>query len=72
LIQEICGPNVMIIDNGPAIAKQTARMLEQRNLLNSLDHSGEVTFYSSGDTVQVKNTLHKLWPEPINEVIQID
>jgi glutamate racemase len=72
LIQEICGPNVVILDNGLAIAKQTARMLEQQNLLTSVAQCGEVTFYTSGDAAQVKMILHKLWPEPINEVIQTE
>lgn len=72
LIQKICGPSIMILDNGLAIAKQTARMLEQRNLLHSVAQSGEVTFYTSGDAELVKIILHKLWPEPINEVIQTE
>lgn len=48
LIQEIAGHQVRVIDPAPAVAKQTARLLEARALKNPSSSKGELEFYTSG------------------------
>ena len=47
LIQEIAGHQVRVIDPAPAVAKQTARLLEARALKNPSYSKGELEFYTS-------------------------
>lgn len=55
LIEEICGPDVRVIDPAPAVARQTRRLLELHNLLAEGGQTPEVHFYTSGDA----STLHQ-------------
>lgn len=48
LIQEIVGPDVQVIDPAPAIARQTRRLLEQREWLAGTDQEGHLHFVTSG------------------------
>ncbi len=47
-IGKIAGPDVQIIDAGAAVARQTERVLSQRQLLNSEGHGGRISAMSSG------------------------
>lgn len=49
LIQEITGPAVRVIDPAPAIARQTARLLQANQLLADNAAPGWVRFLTSGD-----------------------
>lgn len=49
LIQEIVGEQARVIDPAPAVARQTFRMLEQRNLLNHSNKKGALEFATSGE-----------------------
>jgi glutamate racemase len=62
LIQKIGGPGLIIIDTGAAVAKQTARVLEQQRLANPGLKPGSDTFYTSGDPETVTPIVRKLWP----------
>ena len=53
-IRKIVGDNVTIIDSGFAVAKQTQRILEKQNLLNS----------------EIENTTHQLFTNSDPEVLR--
>src|SRR5687767_10377327 len=63
LIQQIVGENVRVIDPAPAVAKQTARLLEAKGMRNKSDSKGDVKFYTSGDPDELKSLLPKLLGE---------
>jgi glutamate racemase len=48
-IQRVVGPDVEIIDPAPAVARQTARVLEQNGLLRSASEPAQRLFYTTGD-----------------------
>jgi glutamate racemase len=64
LIQEIVGEGVRVIDPAPAVAKQTARLLEARGLRNPFSSKGDMKFYTSGDLEDLKSLLPMLLGEP--------
>jgi glutamate racemase len=61
LIQKIGGPGLAIVDTGVAVAKQTARVLEQKQLANPGSKPGGDTFYTSGDPETVGKVVQLLW-----------
>jgi glutamate racemase len=63
LIQDIVGQNVRVIDPAPAVAKQTARLLDAKGLRNNSGAKGEVKLYTSGDPDALKSLLPLLWGE---------
>ena len=71
-IREICGPSVVLVDTGLAVAKQTERVLRQENIVSDGKKSGSVSFYTSGDAFFVKKVLETLWPERIENVTRVD
>lgn len=66
LIRQIAGPEVAIIDPAPAVARQTARLLEQHGLQSDRQEPGDVQFYTTGDAdrlqEQVEQLLGESWP----------
>ncbi len=48
-IQKIIGTKIRIIDSGYAVAKQTKRVLEKNNLLNTTGTNGFIEFYSNAN-----------------------
>jgi glutamate racemase len=62
LIRKIGGPELIIIDTGAAVAKQTVRVLERKCLANPGLKPGSDTFYTSGDPNEVTPVVRKLWP----------
>jgi glutamate racemase len=58
------GPDVTLLDSGPAIARQTARVLRERN---SLRASGEGTLrlVTTGDPAEVAAVAGRIWGSPI-------
>ena len=61
LIEEIAGPSVQVIDPAPAVARQTSRMLESRELLvkNCAQPAG-ITLYTTGDPYLMEEMLPTL------------
>jgi len=57
LIQQIVGESVRVIDPAPAVARQTARLLEARRMRNQLKANGSIQFYTSGDSEEFKSML---------------
>lgn len=60
VIQEIVGTRVSILDPSDAVARQTARVLRDRGLLNPRPGEGERTYYTSGDPSAFSQVLEKL------------
>lgn len=48
-IRRVVGPDVEIIDPAPAVARQTARVLEQNGLLRNSQEPARHLFYTTGD-----------------------
>jgi glutamate racemase len=67
VIQQIVGERVRVIDPAPAVAKQTGRLLETREMRNQSASKGDVTFYTSGDP----ETLRSLLPVLLGELGEI-
>jgi glutamate racemase len=63
LIQQIVGDDVRVIDPAPAVARQTARLLEARGLRNHSASKGNVKLYTSGDPESLKDLLPTLLGE---------
>jgi glutamate racemase len=49
VLQDILGPNVEIIDPGPAVARQAGRVIE--DMRNAQPHKGAVRYFTSGDAL---------------------
>lgn len=60
LIQQVVGENVRVIDPAPAVAKQTARLLDAQGLRNNPGSKGAVKFYTSGDPEELSSLLPML------------
>ncbi len=48
-IQHLVGPTVTIVDPAPAVARQTARLLDQHHLSNTASQPDAVTAFTSGE-----------------------
>jgi glutamate racemase len=64
MIRAVVGPDIIIIDPAPAVARQTARVLGRYDLLN--DGGGELLAYTSGDashlSAQIMTLLGTTFP----------
>ena len=56
-IKKIIPENVIIIDSGEAVARQTKNILEKKNILNNNLHQGKTIFYSNSATKVLKEML---------------
>jgi glutamate racemase len=63
LIQQIVGDDVRVIDPAPAVARQTARLLEATGCRKNSGSKGDVKFYTSGDPERLKSLLPLLLGE---------
>ena len=63
LIQQIIGPQVRVIDPAPAVARQTARLLDSAGLRGAGSGSAKLHFFTSGDTVRFESHLPGLLGE---------
>jgi glutamate racemase len=63
LIQEIVGEKVRVIDPAPAVARQTKRLLEAKELKREVGDQSNVQFFTSGDAGLVQSLLPKLLSE---------
>lgn len=53
-------PNVLILDSGPAVARQVVRVLEQNNTLPGTEESGHITWLTSGDNERFSALAERL------------
>ncbi len=59
-LRRIVGPEVAIIETGPAVARQLGRLLEEHGLRNREGRGGE-TFWVSGSLTAFERTLARIW-----------
>jgi glutamate racemase len=60
VIEKIAGAQVSIVDPSDAVARQTARVLRERELLNRQGRKGRQVFYTSGDPQAFARVFEKL------------
>ena len=60
LIEEIVGEEIQVIDPAPAVARQAGRLLEEYDLFNNGDRSGETSFFTSGRTDEMERLVSEL------------
>jgi glutamate racemase len=60
IIKEIVSNDIKIIDSGEAVAKQTQKILEKKNLKNLDGKVGNRTFYTNGDLKILSDFLAKI------------
>jgi glutamate racemase len=60
VIQKIVGESVRVIDPAPAVARQVKHLLEADGLKFPAGGSGELRFFTSGDTTSLECLLPKL------------
>lgn len=70
LVKQIAGPEVRVIDPAPAVARQTARLLDMAGLRDPGSRSGAMRFFTSGKARRLAQQLPDLLGET-GEVIQI-
>jgi glutamate racemase len=60
-IRQIAGPNVVIVDAAPAVARQTARVLRERGLADAgAPRAGSITYATTGDRASFARLLQQL------------
>lgn len=64
VIARIAGPDLLILDTGEPVARQTQRILEERGLLNPGAGPGRERFFSSGDPELSTTVIRQLWGDP--------
>ena len=63
VIQQIAGPDVRVIDPAPAVARQAARLLDAASLRRTVEGSGTVRLFTSGDAARLQSLLPVLLGE---------
>lgn len=61
LIQELAGPQVLVLDSGAAVARQVRRRLHEGGLLAPADRQGRERFWTSGNQAAVRTQLACFW-----------
>lgn len=61
MVQEMAGPEVLVIDTGQPVARQVARVLEQYALGKPGNQEGGEEFFTSGDPEKVGSVIELLW-----------
>ncbi len=59
-IQEIAGPNIKLFDSGKAIARQTAAVLDEKEIRCKLNRRGKTSFFTTGDPGKFGYTAARL------------
>ncbi len=65
LIREVAGPNVIILDPAPAVAREVARRLDSAGISATADCLGSEHFYTSGPLSDAQHAMPRLWGKPI-------
>jgi glutamate racemase len=63
LIEKIAGDRITLLDPSDAVARQTARVLNERGLMNPRARGGMRTYYTSGEVAAFARVLEKLLGE---------
>ena len=59
-IERLAGPGVTVLDPGPAVARQAARVLAGAGALAPAGAAGEIAYLTSGDPAALDRTLRRL------------
>ena len=59
-LRRITGPDIQIIDPSPAIARQAARVLADRNLQEELAKTGKTTYLTTGEATDFAHQVQSL------------
>lgn len=66
LIEELLGPEVTVIDTGPAVVRHLQHRLEDAALLTDVHmRAGTVQFWCSGSSAKVSAALKYMWPQSV-------
>ena len=63
-IHELLGPDVLLLDSGPAIARQTERVLRERGALAQAG-AGSLRVLTTGDVDETARVVARVWGEPL-------
>ncbi|MBN1313905.1 MAG: glutamate racemase [Anaerolineales bacterium] len=63
-IRQVVGPTPVIVDPGPAVARQAGRILEERDLCNPSAETGALTCFTTGDPASFKRLAARLVGDP--------
>lgn len=63
LIAEVAGPQVALIETGPAVARQLERRLQENGLAAGRTRLGKSALHASGDLAQAERVMRRLWAE---------
>jgi glutamate racemase len=74
LVQSICGPDVRVIDPAPAVARQTAHLLQAVHLDYPGPEQGSLRFFTTGPARAFTTLLHGLINEkgPVQQLVWND
>ncbi len=67
-IERLSGPGVTVIDTGLAVAQQTRRVLEARDVLTTRETPGEDRFFTSGNPAELRRIGARLLGRPLRHV----
>jgi len=73
-IRAIVGPDVVVVDPSPAVARQAGRILEQRNIAASRAHHAGHSLYTSGSPSALAGIAGKLtgFQGPVRQLAWVD
>lgn len=63
-IQQVFGPDVTLLDSGPAIARRTRQILEERGE-GASEGGGSMRFLTTAAPNEVADVVERLWGEPL-------
>lgn len=69
-IQEVFGPDVLVIDSGEAVARQVRRVLGERSAF-AQGYVGEAHLLTTGDPESVHEIAARLWGAPFDSYSQV-
>ncbi|MBK1718797.1 glutamate racemase [Thiocystis violacea] len=61
LIQELAGPDTLVLDSGTAVARQVRRRLNEAGLLAPPEKTGREHFWTSGKNASTHGLMTRLW-----------
>lgn len=64
VLESVAGPSVKVIDPAPAVARQTARLLEERKLRTAAKRPGSVHYFSTSEAGRLADLAARLIHEP--------
>jgi glutamate racemase len=63
-ITQVLGPDIMLIDTGPAVARRVRYLLREHDLFAPAENPGQETLYTSGNPLEVGPVMARLLGRP--------